>query len=251
MSEIPARSSEAAGKAPSGGDFPATSWSLVLGVQASATQERRRALDGLCRRYWKPIYTFARRAWSKSHEEAEELCQAFFVWLLEKEPLDQYQPDSRGFRPYLKMLIRRFEANRHDALNAWKRGGRVKFVSIDGGPEPILKFLPDFESRTPEEASDLAYVNSIMEPAIDRTRAWFQNAKRELQFRVFEACVFAPGEKPTYADLAARFGVTTAAVRNYIHEVRERLRTELRQELSNTVADPEQLEEEWKALFGE
>jgi hypothetical protein len=39
-------------------------------------------------------------------------------------------------------------------------------------------------------------------------------------------------------------------VRNYLFAVRERLRGEIRAELSQTVAAPGELEDEWRALFG-
>ena len=59
-----------------------------------------------------------------------------------------------------------------------------------------------------------------------------------------------PGDKPTYAALAEKLGLKETIVRNYLFEVRERLRGEIRAELAQTVSSAEQLEEEWGELFG-
>lgn len=233
-----------------GSEFPVTSWGLILGLQGDRTTERKPALDNLCRRYWKPVFHFVRRAWSKSAEDAGDLTQAFFLWVLEGEALKRFEPDRGGFRTYLKMLLRGFSSNQHQALAALKRGGGQRILSLDEGEEQLKDFLPDARVTTPEQAFDCSWRNEILERTVERTRRWFEDSNRGLQFRVFEEYDLLPAEKPTYAQLAERLGITESAVRNHLFEVRERLRTEIRAELSQTVADFEQLEEEWGSLFG-
>jgi RNA polymerase sigma-70 factor (ECF subfamily) len=233
-----------------GRDFPATSWGLIVRLTGDATTGRRDALEGLCRRYWKPVYHFSRRAWSKKPEDAKDLAQGFFAWLLEGDALQRYAPARGSFRSYLKVLLRGFAADQNDAERALKRGGGKKVLALDDADAPLHDIVPDDSAAPPEEAFDRAWKEEILRRAVDRARAWFQQSGRAHQFRAFEEVDLAPGEKPTYAAAAERLGLKETLVRNYLFEVRERVRAEIRAELAQTVSDFEQLEEEWTALFG-
>ncbi len=230
-------------------EFPLTSWGLIAGVHASKTITRHQALESLCQRYWKPVYHFVRRAWSKSREDAKDLTQAFFLRILDGDALQRFQPERGGFRHYLKMLLRGFAADQQDALKALKRGGGVRTVALEGRT-PLEDLVPDARAQQPEEFFDWAWKKEILENAIERTREWFASVNRTRQFRAFEEYdLVNPDQRPTYAEVAARLGASESDVRNHLFAVRERLRTEIRAELSQTVSDPKQLEEEWNALF--
>ncbi len=233
-----------------GGDFPVTSWGMVLNLQRSTSEERSRALETLCRRYWKPVVIFARRAWSKSIEDAKDLAQAFFLDMIDGEALSRYSPERGGFRTYLKMLLRRFEADQHDAARALKRGGRTRTLTLDDSAAPLKEFVADASASTPEDLFDQEWKKQVLERAIDRTKRFFADAGRGRQFEVFEAYDLSSDGKATYGQIGERLGLKETVVRNYLFEVRERLRGEIRAELSQTVASLDQLEEEWTALFG-
>jgi RNA polymerase sigma-70 factor (ECF subfamily) len=232
-------------------EFPATSWGLIAGIQASGTSVRKTALESLCRRYWAPVYHYVRRAWAKSPEDAQDLTQAFFLRILEGDVLRHYRPERGGFRTYLKVMLRGFAADQHDAVAALKRGGGVKVIPIDGTAAPLKELLADPRAEDPERVFDWAWKKEVLERAVERTRAWFTSSGREIQFRAFEQYDAEVGaDRPTYADVARRLGVGESDVRNYLFAVRERLRTEIRAELAQTVASPSELDEEWNSLFG-
>ncbi len=234
-----------------GREFPVTSWSVIAGVQNADPEVRRQALEGLCQRYWKPVYHFARRAWSKSSEDAKDLAQGFFLWLIESDPIRKYAAERGTFRAYLKSVLRNFSANQHDFEHALKRGGGAKVLAFDWGAAPLHEFLADESAPDPEGTFDLAWKKEVLDRAVERVREWFASSGRSLQFRAFEEYDL-PGEagKPTYSDVATRLGVKEGDVRNYLFEVRERIRTEIRTELAQTVSDAQQLEDEWAELFG-
>ncbi len=233
-----------------GADFPVTSWGLILGVQRDGTGDRRQAMEGLCRRYWKPVCHYVRRAWCRSRDDAKDLTQAFFLWLLEGDAMTRYAPEKGGFRPYLKMVLRGFAADQRDAMTALKRGGGRAALTLDDGDAPLKDFVADDAAAPPEDALDWAWRKEILERAVDRARRWFADAGRAVQFRAFEEYDLAGGERPTYAAVAGRLGLRETMVRNYLFEVRERIRAEIRAELAQTVGDLQQLEDEWNALFG-
>ena len=77
---------------PGGGHFATTQWSLVLSAADRSSPRARQALAELCGAYWYPLYAFVRRHGS-SAAEAEDLTQAFFLALLEKEFLAATGPE--------------------------------------------------------------------------------------------------------------------------------------------------------------
>jgi RNA polymerase sigma-70 factor (ECF subfamily) len=227
--------------------FPVTSWGLVAGVQASGTEARREALESLCRRYWKPVFFFVRRTWSKGPEDAQDLTQAFFLALLEGDALQKYAPGRGSFRTYLKTVLRYFAADQHEALLTLKRGGGRKAVPIDPALLPAEGTAAGLDA---DQAFDLAWKKEVLERAVERTRQWFASTDRAVRFRAFEEYDLSEGPaRPTYAEVAARIGVKESDVRNYLFEVRDRIRSEARAELGQTLSDLDQLKEEWSALF--
>jgi hypothetical protein len=191
-----------------------------------------------------------RRRWSGLDREGNDLTQAFFVWILENESLlERYTPGRAGFRTYLKLILEGFAKNENDARNALKRGGRAKILSMDRGPEPLESIIADAYALSPDQILDLTLTKEMLDRAVESARLWFSSVKRDLPFQVFEASDHSSGPKPTDGELALRFGITESMVGNYKYEVRERIRSCIREELLATVADPEQLEEEWRALF--
>lgn len=251
MADGRARSMDADPNADGPHSFPCTSWSLVAGLGAAEDGARRRALESLCGRYWKPVFHFVRRAWSKTPDDARDLTQGFFLRLLEGETLRRYAPARGSFRAYLKTVLRGFAADQHDALKALKRGGGAVILPLETETASLREQVADPRAPDPEAGFDADWRQAVLERGLERTRAWFEDTGRALQFRVFEACDLRPADaKPTYAALAGEFGVAESDVRNYLFSVRERLRTEIRAEIAHTVADPGELDAEWAALFG-
>jgi hypothetical protein len=66
--------------------FASTHWSVVLAAGQRDSPESEAALATLCRRYWYPLYAYARRRLPDA-EQAQDLTQEFFARLLEKNYL--------------------------------------------------------------------------------------------------------------------------------------------------------------------
>ena len=78
--------------------FPTTRRSVILALSSADAAERGRAFDTLVACYWKPLYKYARVAWRRTREDAEDLTQSFFVRALEKESLADTMKLVRGLR---------------------------------------------------------------------------------------------------------------------------------------------------------
>lgn len=199
--------------------FPRTSAKLRAALHDPASRDA--VMEMLAERYWKPVYHFARRAWAKSGEDAKDHTQGFFAWLLERDLFAKYDPSSCSFGTYLKSLLRNFAGNEHQALRRLKRGGGLRFVPIDDEPAA---------DSTPEDAFDRAWRADVVARAIARVKEHYASRRRPVPFLVFEASL----AESSYPALASRFGVKKGDVRNYLHEVRDRVRVEVRIELEAT-----------------
>ncbi len=231
-------------------DFPKTVWELVSRAREGPEGDGRAALEELCRRYWKPVYTYLRVGWARSNEDAKDLTQAFFLWLVEDDLLKRYDRGRAAFRTYLKSLLKHFVQDHDKAIHRLKRGGGILILELDGG-KGAGGDLPDPKAADPEQAFDQAWLSALMALAIDRVKARFSDGRREVQFRVFEQySLLPPGERPTYAALARTLGLGEDDVKNHLFTVREEIRKEIRRELSNTTGGPGELEDEWNAFFG-
>ena len=102
--------------------FATTRWSLVLAAGGGSSADSEQALAHLCRTYWYPLYAFVRRQ-GRSPEDAEDLTQGFFAYLLEKETLRGVGKDKGKFRSFLLASLKNFLANDWDRKHAVKRGG--------------------------------------------------------------------------------------------------------------------------------
>ena len=89
--------------------FPKTMWSEVVAAAGDSTPRSRQALENLCSIYWRPLYSYIRR-YGHDREQAEDLTQAFFMRLLEKNYLNEYQRERGRFRSLLLFCFWHFFA---------------------------------------------------------------------------------------------------------------------------------------------
>lgn len=220
--------------------FPDTRMSLIARLRDPSTRELRSTLEALARDYWKPAYGFIRAARQKSNDDAKDLVQSFFLWLAEGNALRQYDPDRGRFRPWLKVVLRRFLNDQDKALAALKRGGGATLLDAAA----LAEALPDPRTPDPERAFDRAWAAALLERAVARVRTRCSENGTDLRFRAFEAHDLH--RSGSYSEVATRLGVKESDVRNWLHGVREAVRKEVRAELSGSAADERELEEEWR-----
>ena len=92
---------------PPGQWFATTHWSVVLAAGRTNTPHSIEALEELCRTYWYPLYAFIRRKGHGPHD-AQDLTQAFFARLLEKNYVAQADRECGRFRTYLLAALTHF-----------------------------------------------------------------------------------------------------------------------------------------------
>lgn len=226
--------------------FPQTQWSRLLD-RGAGEEARREAAAALCGDYWKPVYAFIRAQWGKTDDEAKDLTQAFFAWVLESDLLGRVGREGSRFRTFLKVALKHFLIDETRRDRTLKRGGGVQSLRIDSD---ALE-LPDRAGRTPEEMLDAVWRAEILGRAVEALGEKYRREGRETPFRIFREYYWAAGEPPGYRELASRHGVSESDVSNYLMAARRSLRDELERLIAPTVDSAASAADEFRALFGE
>ena len=233
--------------AASSGHFTTTHWSVVLATRHEGGKADA-ALETLCRAYWYPLYAFIRRRGYPPHE-AQDLTQAFFARLLEKDYLHAVDRSKGKFRSFLLAALDHFLANEWRNARAKKRGGGAAFVSLnDTKAEQQYANLsgPDLPA---EKLFERQWATTLLEQVLIKLRAEFVAAGKASLFE--ELKVFLTGEKRamSYVELATKLQSTEAALKMAVRRLRQRYGELLRAEIASTVCRPEEVDEELQALF--
>lgn len=230
-------------------DFTATAWSQLVLRRDAGPEERQRRVELLARRYWKPIYAYIRRRWNRPNEEAKDLTQKFFLWMLETDFLEKVRADRGRFRNFVKKAVERFVLGEYDAERRLKRGGGTALVSLDFiGAGAVEAAAPALD---PEALFEEQWRRVLVQEALARLRSALESAGKLVPYRIFEDFYFAPEPGPSYEDLAARHGVSKVDVANALARVKARYRAILEELLAESVAGPAELRQEFRELFGE
>ena len=109
-----------------GGDreqFPETVWSSLVGAAGPKGPDREKALEELASLYWRPVYKYIRTAGGATIEDAKDLTQEFFGYLLQADVLAKYDRERARFRTFLKAVLGNFLSTTRRDANRLKRGG--------------------------------------------------------------------------------------------------------------------------------
>lgn len=233
--------------------FNTTRWSLILlGANEQTDEDRaRRALTQLCQAYWRPIFLFICRR-GLSVEDAQDLTQDFFSKILEPNWLQNADRKRGRFRALLLSSLKNFLSDAQRTKNARKRGGNLQFVAFDDwvadAPSHLSISARALETLPAERLYDLRWAATVVEQALRRLG---EECERRGRLRLFDALSgYLASERTdiSYAQLASLLGVAETVVKRQLHNLRQRYRAILRDEVSRTVADPTDVDDEIRHL---
>jgi RNA polymerase sigma-70 factor (ECF subfamily) len=216
--------------------FVTTHWSIVLTAARSDTPRARAALENLCRIYWHPLYAYARRR-GYLPEDAEDLTQAFFARLLERNAVASVTPEKGRFRSFLLASMNHFLADEWDKARAQKRGGG-KVISLEWqSAETRLGEFP-VENFTPEKAFERHWAIALLEQVYQRLREEYHTDGKTMLFDTLRTALAGASDAAPYAELARQLNLSEGAVKVAVHRLRQRYRALLRETIADTVSDP-------------
>src|SRR5580700_10188451 len=113
-----------------GAEFTTTEWSVVLQAGLDTSAASAQALEALCRTYWPPLYSYARRE-GLAPQDAQDATQEFIGHLLRRNDLASVSPEKGRFRCFLLAALKNFLVSRWRTQQALKRGGQCEFVVLE------------------------------------------------------------------------------------------------------------------------
>jgi RNA polymerase sigma-70 factor (ECF subfamily) len=221
---------------------------MVYAASHSATPDSQIALATLCQNYWPPLYAYVRH---QGHQaaEAQDLTQAFFLELLAKDRL-AWADESRGrFRAFLLGALKHFLANEWRARAAIKRGGGTVPLSLDFARAESQFAAEPVDDLSPERLFERRWATALIERSINRLADEQAAAGKTESFQRLRDYLIGAVPDEGQANLAQEIGTTPGALKVAIHRLRKRCRELLREEIAQTVATPEEVDDELRSLF--
>ncbi len=235
------------------GEFATTRWSVVVSAGRSievgaSDSQASKALAALCDDYWYPLYAFVRRRVS-TVDEAQDLTQAFFLELLEKNVVASASPERGRFRAFLLTALKHFLSKQWDKSRAKKRGGGQPVASLDFEAADRRYRLEPVTDLTAEQLYDRQWAITMLDNTLRRLEAEFSLAGKTAEFEALRGSLVGDSAQPRYAVLAEQLEMSPDAVKMAVHRMRRRFRTLLRHEIAETIASSGDIDDEIRLLF--
>jgi DNA-directed RNA polymerase specialized sigma24 family protein len=231
-----------------GAHFATTRWSLVLAAASRGTAGGEEALSRLCSLYWYPVFAFVRRQ-GYDLADAEELTQGFFARLIEKNDLEDADRSRGRFRTFLLTSCQHFLSNERDRARRLKRGGDVIHLPIDLALAEERYERSLGHEETPALLFDRQWSLTLIDSVLDSLREEYRAAGRENLFERLRGFLTFDDSAGSYAGAGRELGMTEAAVKVAAYRLRNRFRDTFRQQIADTVASAEEVDDEIRHLI--
>lgn len=232
-------------------EFPNTRWSVILDAQDDDSGLRRRALEEICRTYWRPIYAFA-RGQGLVPSDAEDLTQNVLSRLLEQQAFEKVAEGKGKLRSFLRVATKNYLRNEWRKEKTQKRGGCATVLSLDYEDAERKISLQVVDEDSPERLFDRQWGLDLLSRTMDRLERVYVSEGKSNVFAVLKDVIGIKAGGPRHKDLASELGLSESGVGVAIHRLRKRYRRLLEEEIALTLDDEseEAVEKELQYLFG-
>ncbi len=229
------------------GVFATTRWTVVLRAAETESPGSGEALSEVCRAYWYPLYAYVRRQGFDVHT-AQDLTQQFFAKLVEKNYLSATDRQRGRFRWFLLSAFKCFLANEWDRVRALKRGGGQRPLSLEQMTAEERYRAEPVETLSADLIYDRRWALDLLARARQRLEQEYVDGGKAPRYETLKH--YLPGGSPTgsQADAGARLGLNENAVKQEVHRMKRRLGELIRDEVAQTVATPEEVDDELRHL---
>jgi RNA polymerase sigma factor (sigma-70 family) len=222
-------------------DFPSTHWSLVR-LAADRGTNARDALEKICQLYWEPLYCFVRRQ-GKSPEEAQDITQSFFEYLISGNYFASANQDKGRLRSYLLGALKHFMAALYRKETALKRSGPSISIDLVEAEATLAKYS-ELSRRSPEELYERRWALMLLDSVVaSLAEEYATNGKQEL-FETLSAFLSWNSGEISYRTVAESLQMSEGAVKVAVHRMRQRYRELIHQRIEMTLSSPAQVAEE-------
>ncbi|MDQ6624881.1 MAG: RNA polymerase sigma factor [Verrucomicrobiota bacterium] len=229
--------------------FGTTHWS-VIAEAGECDSSAQAALTQLCRNYWPPLYSCVRRR-GYNRDDAQDLVQGFFAQFLGHKAYAQTDRRKGKFRTFLIASLKHYMADVWDRERARKRGGDLEFVLLD-------EDIQEAETRWAHEASgammnedrqyEQGWAAALVERALRRLSADYATESKREVFAALKPFLCGGAGLPTQEQIAADLRMPIETLRSHLSRLRARYRELLRDEVTRTVSEADDVDAELRHL---
>jgi DNA-directed RNA polymerase specialized sigma24 family protein len=229
-------------------DFATTRWSLVNNAGNSESPRHESALNELCRRYWFPLYVYARHR-GTAHCDAEDSIQGFFVsQFLQMNFLRDLNSKKGRFRAFLLECFKNYSHNEWKRSCCQKRGGGAEHLPIDWATADKKYQSQLMTAETPERAYDQAWVVTLLKHVLSQLEREMQAKGKGELFEVLKPCLTRDKDDFSYLAAAEQLKMSEGTTRKAAERLRRRYGELIREEILKT-CDPARFKEEFSSLL--
>jgi RNA polymerase sigma-70 factor (ECF subfamily) len=227
--------------------FHTTRWTLVRHATGQSV-EGRQALSELCAGYYEPVVAFLRRS-GRDDDAAREMAHEFFSHLLEKPNLGGAEPGRGRFRSYLLGALKHHLSHRREREARQKRGGGAEMIPLEAGTDTSPGVDPgDAQTLPPDREFDRQWALHVLRRATDALAAEWREAGKADEFSALQPFIGGEAESGALPALAAARGESPATLRKTVSRMRQRFRQHMKSQLSPTLAENADVDDEMRAL---
>jgi RNA polymerase sigma factor (sigma-70 family) len=227
--------------------FATTHWSVVLTAGRKDTERAQLALEKLCKTYWPPLYAYVRRR-GYNPTDAQDVTQEFFAAFLRRKGLARVDRAKGKFRSFLLVSMNHFLLDEWDRSHAQKRDPGVIFsLDLDTAERAYLQQASD--ALSPEKVFEQRWAVTLLEQVYEDLRHDYERDGKGDLFAALRFSLMGERSQVPYTELAERLKMNEGAVKVAVHRLRQSYRKQLRERIAETVATPEEIEEELRCLF--
>jgi RNA polymerase sigma-70 factor (ECF subfamily) len=227
--------------------FAETRWTRVLAARGGDA-EAARALSDLCDSYYEPVLAFVRHS-TRDPNAARDLTHDFFARLLARPAFEGLERGKGKFRSYLLGAVKHFLHDQQDRRGAARRGGGQETLPLESGSDsrPGLE-IPDHSVIPSDAFFDREWAIALVARSLATLEGECEAAGRADHFAELKPWLTGAVET-SQAETATKLGIAEGALKVAIHRLRKRYREIVKAEISQTIEDPREAEEEIRHLI--
>ena len=228
--------------------FTTTRWTQLMEAVRPDSADGQEAFAQLYVDYWPPLYSYVRKR-GFAPTDAEDITQDFFVALLAKQRLAGLTRDGGRFRSFLLAALKNHLANAWNHAHTARRGGGQAALPLDLA-EAESGYAAGFAT---EPDAERVFARQWAQTLVERVRRRLETesattGKGKL-FAALRGQLQGDGGGRPYAELAPELGLSEGALKVAAHRLRHRFGELLREEVTRTVADPTEVQQELRELI--
>lgn len=231
------------------GTFPSTEWTLISRLRSRHEEVADIALDELCGKYHYPLYCFIRRR-GLDHHDAQDALHDFLAKLFRNESLQQTHREAGRLRGFLSTALQRFLANWHRAHAKERLNVSIEAQQELERNEERFQKEKLTEEDTPERVFERKWAQELLRRVLAEIEVEYERKNKLQLFEALRPVVLAGGSlvgEDTKA-LAESLGMSPATLRVTMSRFLGDYRDRLRREVLQTLANPEDIDEELASL---